>query len=116
MSQIGHREDFRARLASLYEDWRGKMAAELAGDLAGSGVPPRALATFVQAVLHGLAMQRVADPGAFDRQEMLSLCLRVLNTVVGRPAGAPSSPSPNGAGKGRGGRPARPKRGRHDER
>jgi AcrR family transcriptional regulator len=115
LSQIGHREDFRARLASLYEDWRGRMAAELAGDLVGTGVSPRALATFVQAILHGLAMQRVADPEAFDRQEMLSLCLRVLGTVLGRPAGAPSSPSSNGAGQGRGGRPARPKRGRHDE-
>jgi hypothetical protein len=42
-------------------------------------VSPRALATLVQAILHGLAMQRAADPNAFDREEMLELCLDVLS-------------------------------------
>src|SRR5262249_13140419 len=61
LSQIGHREDFRQRLATLYEDWRSHMAQGLAEDLAGSRsarpVAPRAMATLVQAILHGLAMQ-----------------------------------------------------------
>ena len=46
--------------------WR----ADLAGDLAsrrGAAVSPRTFATLVQALLHGLAMQRAADPDAYDR-------------------------------------------------
>jgi AcrR family transcriptional regulator len=89
LSQIGHREDFRARLANLYEEWRGHMAANFARELPGGGpgrpVSSRTLASFVQALLHGLAMQRAADPEAYDRQEMLNLCLDVLGNYL-RPA------------------------------
>jgi hypothetical protein len=48
-------------------------------------VSPRTLASFVQALLHGLAMQRAADPDAYDRQEMLELCLDVLGSYFRRP-------------------------------
>jgi AcrR family transcriptional regulator len=86
LSQIGHREDFRRRLATLYEQWRGNMALGLAADLAKrparSSVSPRALATLIQALLHGLAMQRAADPEAFDHAEMLELCLDVLGSYL----------------------------------
>ena len=34
LSQIGHREDFRARLAKLYEEWRRHMAEDFAAELA----------------------------------------------------------------------------------
>jgi AcrR family transcriptional regulator len=92
LSQIGHREDFRHRLATLYEEWRSNMAKGLAADLlrqpARHPVSPRALATLVQALLHGLTMQAAADPDAFDRQEMVNLCLDVLGTYLwgkGRP-------------------------------
>src|SRR5919197_2222717 len=37
LSQIGHREDFRRRLASLYEEWRTHMAQDLAEELARTG-------------------------------------------------------------------------------
>ncbi len=86
LSQIGHREDFRQRLAMLYERWRSGMAQGLSADLvqrpAARRVSPRALATLVQAILHGLAMQRAADPNAFDREEMLELCLDVLSSYL----------------------------------
>src|SRR5262245_25031517 len=78
LSQIGHRADFRERLARLYGEWRGNMARGLAEDLkrrpAARPVQPRALATLVQAILHGLVMQAVADPKAFQTREMLHLC------------------------------------------
>jgi hypothetical protein len=73
------------------------MAGDFAKDLAAGGeqkggdeggpgpVSPRTLASFVQALLHGLAMQRAADPDAYDRQEMLELCLDVLGTYFRRP-------------------------------
>src|SRR5262249_32294800 len=74
LSQMAHREDFRQRLATLYEAWRSNMALGLAGDMAcregARQVSPRALSTFVQAILHGLAMQRAVDPNAFDGEEM----------------------------------------------
>lgn len=86
LSQIGHREDFRQRLASLYEVWRSHMATSLADDLVEQPpvrpVAPRAFATVVQAILHGLAMQRAADPDAFDREEVLQLCLDMLRTYL----------------------------------
>jgi AcrR family transcriptional regulator len=86
LSQIGHREDFRRRLATLYEEWRGQMAAGLEVDLAGSGEghrpSPRALATVIQALLHGLGIQAAADPQAFDRQEVLTLCLDMVGSYL----------------------------------
>lgn len=102
LSQIGHREDFRKRLADLYEGWRSHMATDLADGLAQrpnpGAVSPRTFATLIQAILHGLAMQRVADPRAYDRQEMLNLCLELLGGVLQQssrrePAGESSAPS-----------------------
>ena len=83
LAQSAHREDFRHRLASLYEEWRTKMAnhwqlsAEPALEVAKT-TSPRVIASFVQALVHGLIMQMSADPNAFDRREMLALCVGVL--------------------------------------
>jgi len=83
LSQIGHRDDFRGRLVSLYEGWR----KHLAGDMAKAGVSrprgaegasDRVMASFVQAIIHGVILQLDADPEAFDRGEMLELVLAVL--------------------------------------
>ncbi len=85
LAQVGHREDFRARLANLYEEWRGHIAEDVAAGLArrpGRPVSPRAFATLVQALVHGLAIQRTADPEAFDGREMLDLVLDVLGTYL----------------------------------
>jgi AcrR family transcriptional regulator len=98
LSQIGYRDDFRQRLASLYEEWRTHMAADFAKDLPAERdhVSPRTLASFVQALLHGLAMQRVADPNAYDRNEMLTLCVELLGRYLERPAAGEKTPV-NGA-------------------
>jgi AcrR family transcriptional regulator len=89
LAQIGHREDFRRRLAQLYEEWRGNMAGGFAAEFAAWGTPPRfsprALATFFQALLHGLSMQRDADPGCYDLSEMVGLCLDVLSSYLQPP-------------------------------
>jgi AcrR family transcriptional regulator len=88
LSQIGYREDFRQRLASLYDEWRTHMAEGYAADLAKRNgrqkIPPRALATLVQALLHGLAMQAAADPKALNGPEMLQLCLDMLGSYLGK--------------------------------
>jgi AcrR family transcriptional regulator len=77
LSQISHREDYRQRLASLYAMWRGKMA-----DLLSNNQQSRALATLIQALFHGLAIQHAADPAAVNREEMIALCLDVLETYL----------------------------------
>jgi AcrR family transcriptional regulator len=92
LSQIGHRDDFRARLADLYEAWRDHMARDVAEGRArprGKTVSSRTVATFVQALLHGLAVQRAADPNSYDRQEMLALCLDLLGTYLHAPDSGP---------------------------
>src|SRR5262245_54208095 len=65
LSQIGHRDDFRERLASLYEYWRGLGTTDFGHDMpAPQGQPAvsaRTLSSFLQAIIHGLAIQRVAD-------------------------------------------------------
>jgi AcrR family transcriptional regulator len=112
LSQIGYREDFRQRLATLYDEWRSSMAAGFAADLGKKNgrrkVPPQALATLVQAILHGLAMQAAADPQAFDGPEMLRLCLDVLGDYLGmtqtdlpspRKAAAKGKPGSHSRGK-----------------
>jgi AcrR family transcriptional regulator len=99
LAQLAHREDFRQRLAALYEEWRAFMARDLEAELArraGPAVSARTVAALVQAVLHGLSMQRAADPDAFDRQEMLDLCLHLLGGYL-RPDPTPAAnghPSP----------------------
>jgi AcrR family transcriptional regulator len=102
LAQVGHREDFRRRLATLYDRWRSDMAGGLAADVASGRstrpVAPRAMATVVQALLHGLGMQSAADPGAFDRQEVLDLCLDMLGTYLGVRTGPPAGRK-EGAGK-----------------
>lgn len=86
LSQSGHREDFRKKLAELYEDWRNRSAEALKRDLrkrpAVRRVSPRTLATLVQAIFHGLAVQRAADPRAIDTREVVLLCLDMLHDYV----------------------------------
>lgn len=86
LSQLGHREDFRQRLAKLYEEWRRHGMEHLARDLAERPavrpVSPRAVATLVQALLHGLAMQAAVEPDAIASGEMAELCLDMLRTYL----------------------------------
>ena len=81
LSQISHREDYRRRLADLYEDWRGQMALLLRGSNKRK-YSARTVASLIQAVFHGVAMQAAADPNAFDRAEMTNLCLDLLNNYL----------------------------------
>ena len=93
LSQVSHRADFRERLAKLYEEWRSHGMEHLLRDLAERPavrpVAPRAVATLVQAILHGLAMQITVDPDAIDGPEMAKLSLEMLRMYLWdqKPAG-----------------------------
>jgi AcrR family transcriptional regulator len=98
LAQMGHREDFRQRLANLYEEWRSGMAQGLANDHAqgrtSRATAPRLMATFIQALIHGLVMQSLADPKAFEGQEMLAFSLDVLGVYLG--TNQSTAPKPSG--------------------
>jgi AcrR family transcriptional regulator len=81
LSQIGHRDDFRQRLADLYEEWRGGIAQILVADQP-DGASARTVASMIQAILHGLAVQRRVDPESCDPEEMVELCVEVLSKYL----------------------------------
>jgi AcrR family transcriptional regulator len=90
LAQMGHREDFRGRLANLFEEWRAHIATDLAGPQADQP-GPRAAATLIQALLHGLAVQRAADPAAVEVAGLTDLCQQVIAFLQG--ATAPAAPT-----------------------
>ena len=96
LSQISHRADFRERLAALYEHWRQRGSEHLAQDLKQRppvrAVSPRAVSTLVQAILHGLAMQTAADPGAVNSVEIMALCLDMLESYLWQPRPSKKGP------------------------
>lgn len=91
LSQVRHRDDYRERLAGLYEEWRGHIASDVRRDVPEGGVSPRTFSTFIQALLHGLAIQRVADPASYDREEMLRVTLAMISGYLGK-GGAETPP------------------------
>lgn len=97
LSQISHRDDFRRKLADLYEEWRRDMAEGLKRDLRKRPprrkARPRAMATLVQAILHGLAMQMAADPEAIDSGEIVHLCLDMLGSYLWKNRARPKTNS-----------------------
>jgi len=94
LAQIGSRPDFRRRLSRLYGEWRSHMIREFQRESNHSPrlKKSRTMASLIQAILHGLSMQLMADPNAFDCGEMLTLCRELLGTYLlpksdGRQAG-----------------------------
>jgi AcrR family transcriptional regulator len=96
LAQIAHRDDFRQKLASVYREWRQGMAGHWQvsakpGAALAKNVSGQTVSSFVQALMHGLTIQLAADPDAFDRSEMLTLCLGALAPLFTTPpADAPA--------------------------
>lgn len=79
LAQMGHRDDYRARLSKWYSDWRAFIAADVESSVPEPRpVSPRVVASLVQALFHGLDVQLMIDPHAFDRAEMHVACVRLL--------------------------------------
>jgi AcrR family transcriptional regulator len=79
LAQMGHRDDYRTRLSKWYADWRSFIAADVESSVPDPRpVSPRVVAGLVQALFHGLEVQLMIDPQAFDRAEMYAACVRLL--------------------------------------
>jgi AcrR family transcriptional regulator len=87
LAQMGHREDYRKRLSQWYGKWRSFLTDDIAGSIPEPrAVTPKVLAALVQALFHGLDMQLLIDPAAFDREEMFAVCVRMLAPLFDRAA------------------------------
>jgi AcrR family transcriptional regulator len=90
LAQIAHREDFRQKLASVFARWRDGIAAhwpdsDKPRNRGTNDVSGKTVSAFVQALVHGLTVQLAADARAFDRGEMLKLCVGVLAPLFQTP-------------------------------
>jgi AcrR family transcriptional regulator len=91
LAQMGHRPDYRDKLAEMYRGWRGHIAADVASSVPEPrAVQPLIAASMVQALLQGLEIQLMIDPDAFDRAAMLDACTRLLAPVFAKEPGAES--------------------------
>ncbi|WP_020472254.1 TetR/AcrR family transcriptional regulator [Zavarzinella formosa] len=83
LAQMAHREDFREKLATSFGEMRMGMGAHWSVSanptaVLAKKVSPKTIASLFQAIMHGLTMQLAVDPDAFDRGEMLELCVGLL--------------------------------------
>jgi AcrR family transcriptional regulator len=94
LAQMGHRPDYRDKLAVMYRDWRGHLTADIAGSVAEPRpVPPVILASVLQALVQGLEIQLMIDPEAFDRTAMFEACVRLLAPVFRQDAASAAGES-----------------------
>ena len=88
---MGHRPDYRDKLAEMYRGWREHIAADVASSVPEPRrVNPRVAASMVQALVQGLEIQLMIDPEAFDRAAMLDACTRLMAPVFAQEPTAPS--------------------------
>lgn len=82
LAQMGHREDYRNKLSEMYRGWREYIATDVAHSVPEPRpLEPRIAASLFQAIIHGLTMQLMVDPEAFDRQAMYDACARLFAPV-----------------------------------
>lgn len=97
LAQMGHREDYRKRLSQWYAEWRAFLARDIASSVPEPRVAsPWVLAALIQALIHGLDMQMMLDPNAFDRNEMFSACVQLLAPLFAQSAAGPGNSDPAG--------------------
>jgi AcrR family transcriptional regulator len=96
LAQMGHREDYRNKLSEVYRGWRDFIAADIAQSVREPRpVAPEVAAGLFQALMHGLTVQLMVDPRAFDRQAMFDACVRLFAPVFGQDAGGSGEPGLN---------------------
>jgi hypothetical protein len=94
LAQMGHREDYRNRLSQMSRARQGMIATDYQQSVPEPRpVDPNIAAAMLQALLHGLNVQLMVDPAAFDRQAMFEACLKLLAPLFHRPVDAEGAPS-----------------------
>ena len=97
LAQMGHREDYRKKLSQMYRGWREHIAADVTDSVPEPrSVDPRIAASLLQALIHGLTMQLMVDPEAFDRRAMFDACVHLFAPVFAS-ATSPGQHQANGA-------------------
>lgn len=82
LAQMGHREDYRNRLSEMSRTRREMIAADIAQSVPEPRpVSPEIASSLLQGLLHGLAVQLMVDPQAFDREEMFEACLKLFGPL-----------------------------------
>jgi AcrR family transcriptional regulator len=90
LAQMGHRDDYRKRLSETFRGWRAFVAQDVAQSVPEPRpVSPEVTAGLFVALAHGLSMQLLVDPAAFDRTEMLAACVRFLAPMFKQTASPP---------------------------
>jgi AcrR family transcriptional regulator len=81
LAQVGHRDDFRTKLAAANQNWRRFLVQEIGRSLSQAPFAPELLASIIMALLRGLTDQLIVDPQAFDREKMLQACQWLFRRV-----------------------------------
>jgi AcrR family transcriptional regulator len=105
LAQMGHREDYRNRLSEMSRARQGMIASDIAQSVPEPRlVAPEIAAGLLQALIHGLTVQLMVDPVAFDRQAMFEACIQLFAPVfkqAAEPVGEPLISDPNTSGTAR---------------
>lgn len=84
LAQMGHREDYRNRLSEMSRARLGMIAGDFAQSVPEPRrVAPEVAATMLIAMLHGLAVQLMVDPAAFDRRAVYEACIQAFAPMFG---------------------------------
>lgn len=93
LAQMAHREDYRNRLSELWRARQNMIATDFAQSApAPQRFSPPIVAALVQALIHGLSVQLMVDPEAFDRRAMFEACIQLLGPVFNQNAEAGGEP------------------------
>jgi AcrR family transcriptional regulator len=105
LAQMGHREDYRNRLSEMSRTRQGMIAADIAQSVPEPRmVSPEIAACMLQGLLHGLNVQLMVDPKAFDREAMFAACIQLFAPVFKGAAEAADDsiiPNPDDSGTAR---------------
>ena len=89
-----HSPEVQAGLGELWNELRGRLASDIAAQSAAGQLPgwvePSAMAALVLAVVNGVVISSVMDPGGPDHRAVAGQLLALLMTAA-EPAGQPTS-------------------------
>lgn len=102
LAQMGHREDYRNRLSEMSRARQDMIANDFAQSIPEPRlVSPGTAAALLQALLHGLNVQLMVNPTAFDRNAMYEACIQLFAPVfkqAAEPAVEPLITTPDNSG------------------